>query len=152
MSQNSAVGNKVVDLTGDVTGNTLTISVDKIRGKTLDSDLASIGAGEDGHALVWVNGSSEWQSAEVEKQDIVVSPAFTASTEVDPDAGYNLYLAEVPGTKTLFTLTLPPNPSTGDTYALKDNNGIIAISYLVIDGNGKNIEGSSTFGGAVFSS
>jgi hypothetical protein len=54
-------------LTGDVTssgGTTAsnTTTVVGLRGKTLDSSLASIGATQDGYVLSWVNSASDWQA------------------------------------------------------------------------------------------
>jgi len=44
-----------------------------------------------------------------------------------------------------FTVTLPSSPTTGDTYEIKDGVGNAATNNITIDGNSKNIDGSSTY-------
>ena len=47
---------------GDLTGTNVSQTLSKIKGKTLGSSLATIGASQDGYGLTWVNGSAEWQA------------------------------------------------------------------------------------------
>ena len=56
-----------ITLTGDATSSggttaSASTSVVAIRGKTLASSLASIGAGQNGYVLTWVNGSTDWEA------------------------------------------------------------------------------------------
>jgi hypothetical protein len=51
-----------VTLAGDVTGASGSNTVVALRGKSLDSSLASLGATQDGYVLTWVNGSTDWQA------------------------------------------------------------------------------------------
>jgi hypothetical protein len=44
----------------------------------------------------------------------------------------------------LFTVNLPAAPATGDIYVIKDANGSAGASNILINGNGKNIDGSAT--------
>lgn len=44
----------------------------------------------------------------------------------------------------LFTVNLPAAPATGDTYTIKDSNGSAGNNNILINGNGKNIDGSAT--------
>ncbi len=52
-------------MVGDVSGTTGASTVDKLKGKSLASALSSLGSSQDGYALVWVNGSTEWQALRV---------------------------------------------------------------------------------------
>lgn len=42
------------------------------------------------------------------------------------------------------TINLPPNPSLGDAYRIKDSTGTAGANNITIEGNGHNIEGSSS--------
>ncbi len=54
---------KSLKLSGDVDGYVAnTISVNKIRGKTLGISLSSLGSAQDGYSLVWINGQNEWRA------------------------------------------------------------------------------------------
>lgn len=44
-----------------------------------------------------------------------------------------------------FTITLPITPLNGEIYAIKDTNGTAATNNITVSGNGKNIDGFSTF-------
>jgi hypothetical protein len=44
----------------------------------------------------------------------------------------------------LFTVTLPSLPATGDTYTVKDANGSAAAANILVLGNGANIDGQSS--------
>lgn len=55
----------VQDLVGDVSGNTGASVVDKIKGKSLNALVGTVGASEDGYALIWDNGTSTWKPASV---------------------------------------------------------------------------------------
>ena len=48
-------------------------------------------------------------------------------------------------TSSAITFTLPALPNTGDTYVLKDGGGNASTNNLTINGNGSNIDGSSTY-------
>lgn len=52
-------------LAGDVTGSYSTNSVVKIRNTSLNSSLSSIGAAQDGYALVWDNSTTSWKASPV---------------------------------------------------------------------------------------
>lgn len=47
---------------GDVSFASHNFTVIGLRGKTLASSLASIGAAQDGYVLTWVNGNSDWEA------------------------------------------------------------------------------------------
>lgn len=50
-------------IVGDVSlGATGTTTLNNIKGKALDSDLATLGAGQDQYVLTWDNGANEWQA------------------------------------------------------------------------------------------
>ena len=49
-------------LSGDVTNSLGVMTTVGIRGKTLASSLASVGASQDGYVLTWVNASSDWEA------------------------------------------------------------------------------------------
>jgi hypothetical protein len=44
-----------------------------------------------------------------------------------------------------FTITMPANPISGDTYQIKDTTGNAGTSNVTIAGNGNNIDGASSF-------
>lgn len=44
----------------------------------------------------------------------------------------------------LFTVTLPSGPTTGDTYTVKDANGSASAANILVVGNGVNIDGQSS--------
>jgi len=44
-----------------------------------------------------------------------------------------------------FTITMPANPVSGDTYQIKDTTGNAATSNVTIAGNGNNIDGAASF-------
>lgn len=44
----------------------------------------------------------------------------------------------------LFTVNLPATPATGDIYTIKDANGSAGSNNILINGNGKTIDGSSS--------
>ena len=56
------IAGDAVNLGGDLSGTTSVATVIALRGKTLDSSLASLGSSQDGYVLTWVNGSSDWQA------------------------------------------------------------------------------------------
>lgn len=43
------------------------------------------------------------------------------------------------------TLQMPSSPTTGDTYVVKDANGLATTFAIVIQGNGNNIDNAATF-------
>lgn len=45
---------------------------------------------------------------------------------------------------TTTTITLPASPTTGQTYKVIDGSGNASVNNITLDGNGKNINGSST--------
>ncbi len=49
-------------LAGDVSGVITANTVDKLKGKNLDTALTTIGATQDGYVLTWTNGVSKWQA------------------------------------------------------------------------------------------
>lgn len=61
-----AIGNQASQsMSGDVSGTTAASTVDKLKGKSLDSSLSSIGASQDGYVLEWSNGSSFWTASKL---------------------------------------------------------------------------------------
>lgn len=50
----------------------------------------------------------------------------------------------VDATTSSLTIKLPPSPAAGDTYDIKDGVGIAATNNIIIDGNGKTIDGLAT--------
>ncbi len=64
-----------VALGGDVSGSSSSNTVDRLKGKALNAALATIGASEDGYALIWTNGSSDWEAKPI-------SSGFTAGGDL----------------------------------------------------------------------
>lgn len=58
----SPLAGDALQLGGDLSGTTSSATVIGLRGKTLASSLASVGAAQDGYVLTWVNGSSDWEA------------------------------------------------------------------------------------------
>jgi hypothetical protein len=50
---------------GDLTGTNTSQTVVALRGKSLNSSLASLGATQDGYVLTWVNSGSDWEAKPV---------------------------------------------------------------------------------------
>ncbi len=50
------------NLAGDVTGPIGSNTVVKLRGKSLDTSLASLGSAQDGYVLTWQNTAGDWQA------------------------------------------------------------------------------------------
>jgi hypothetical protein len=48
-------------------------------------------------------------------------------------------------TSGIFTITLPPSPSAGDIYIIKDSVGIASTNNLTVSGGGVNIDAASTY-------
>lgn len=44
-----------------------------------------------------------------------------------------------------FTVYLPANPATGDTYTIKDSGGNAGLNTITVNGNGNNIDGALTY-------
>lgn len=55
------------------------------------------------------------------------------------------YVISVGTLSTPIALTLPSTPTAGDTFIIKDANGSAATHNITINGNGHNIDGSTTF-------
>jgi hypothetical protein len=43
------------------------------------------------------------------------------------------------------TITLPASPTAGNTYFVKDKSGTAITNNITVSGNGKNIDGASTY-------
>lgn len=50
---------------GDVSGTTASATVDKLKGKSLDANVGTVGASQDGYALTWSNSTSTWKAQAV---------------------------------------------------------------------------------------
>ena len=98
-------------LTGDASGSTAAVSVDKIKGKTLASSLASIGASQDGYCLTWVNGSSDWEAKPVSGG----GGSFTAGGDLSGSSSSQTVI-KINGT------TVPATPTA--------NQGLVATSGI----------------------
>jgi hypothetical protein len=101
-------------MVGDVSGTTATSQVDKIKTKTLSASLSSIGSSQDGYALVWVNGSTEWQA----KPASGLSGAFVAGGDL---SGSNV-------SQQVVSLTGLGGIVTGPSTALKLGTGPISAT------------------------
>lgn len=75
-------------------------------------------------------------------QMLSVNSTYTVNAGRTDQFDYIL-LADTTGAA--FTIFLPPAPAKGDTYILKDGVGNAGTNNLTIDGNGFNIDGTSTY-------
>jgi hypothetical protein len=120
-------------MTGDVSGTTDSNTVDKIKGKNLDSDLSTIGASEDGYVLTWTNGSSEWQAKPIVSTG-GFSPPITL-THVTKTSNYTIttsdYVILCDTSGGAFTLTLPTVVS-GQSFIIKDKVGTFETNNLTL--------------------
>ncbi len=89
------IGN-LPSLAGDVSGVITANTVDKLKGKNLDTALASISSTQDGYVLTWINGSSKWQAKPIGTG--ITAPTGTGfahitSSAFDPTATANVRYA-----------------------------------------------------------
>lgn len=130
------------DATISATGGVTNVG---IRGKTLASSLASVGATQDGYVLTWVNGSSDWEAKPgggggtsvtwandlagstassqyvVTLQKLNVSSLKTSNYTVTTTD----YVVGIGTLSSSITITLPSSPTTGQSYIIKDVNGTV---------------------------
>jgi len=72
-----------------------------------------------------------------------VTTNTTLSSTSGASGGYS-YAIGVDSTDESITITLPPSPENGRVYSIIDIGGNASSNNITIDGNGKNIIGSST--------
>ena len=89
-------------------------------------------------------------------QSSYASPCLIYANSQTKSANYTLLLnnlgnndhiiyADTSSASGAFTLTLPSTPVLGLTYKIKDSSGAASTKNVTISGNGKNIDGSSTY-------
>lgn len=139
-------------LSGPATTTTLTTALEILNGKLIingiptvstlsdvsqgiiyfDSTLNRFRASENGNAYVDLigGGSSGPPTTDVNTQ----APPYTVQSS-----------DQLVAVSSGGTITLEASPSTGRTISIKDINGVAASSNITIDGNGNNIDGSSTY-------
>jgi hypothetical protein len=75
--------------------------------------------------------------------------AGVSSNLVSKTSSYNVqntdYIISVGTLSSSITITLPASPTNGNTYIVVDAKGSASSYQIVIDGNGNNIAGSSTY-------
>lgn len=128
------IGNQASqNMVGDVSGTTAASVVDKLKGKTLNSSLSSIGATQDGYVLTWVDGSSDWEAKPT-------GTLITLAGDVTGTVGSNT--VEKIRNKTL-AASLASIGATQDGYVLSWNNSAnewqansnFATTVITLSGN-----------------
>lgn len=103
---------------GDVTGTTGSNTVVKIRGKSLASSLSSVGASQDGYALTWVNGSTDWEAKPIPTQFVTGGDLTGTAT--------NQTVAKLQGS----TLSAPVSSGSANKVLHGDNSGTLNWSKV----------------------
>ena|SRR5271165_5695681 len=79
----------------------------------------------------------------------LVIGAGVSSNLVSKTANYTIlatdYIISIGTLSTGITISLPASPSNGATYTVVDGSGSAASHTIVVDGNGHNIAGASTY-------
>jgi hypothetical protein len=126
---------------GDLSGTNISQTVIKIQGNPVQS--GSLSGTQDGYVLTWVNSSNEWQAQPTNSSPSnrvnysVVTTNYTLTSSDD-----TILVGVLSGS---ITLTLPASPVDKTKYIIKDQNGSATTYNIIIDGNGTNIDGASTF-------
>lgn len=107
---------------GDISGTTASATNIAIRTKSLDSSLASIGATQDGYALIWENSSSSWKAKPSSTSVILAGDVTGPSSSNTLTSISGKPIINTPGTDTVL-LTQASNP---EVVWFKINNEHIA--------------------------
>lgn len=106
----TAITSGSVTLSGDVIGAASTNTVVKILGTTLSSSIATIGASQDGYALIWVNANNDWEAKPVSSPEAnlvgdVTGPETATSVVALRGKSLNSTLASLSSTQDGYVLT-----------------------------------------------
>lgn len=122
------IGNQANQImNGDVTGTTTASKVVKLQGFPINSVTPA-----DGYVLTWDQADGYWLP-KLKQSALVISNNHTI-IYTDGDIYVDLSSSSL-------TITLPNSPFLGEKHNFKDYNGDAATNNLIINGNGKNIEG-----------
>lgn len=105
----------------------------------------SSASGTPGSVLLQPNLTTVFSAISKQAQFAASVQYHTASKTSAYTVALGDFLVFTDSTSAAFTVTLPSAPSTGDTYRVKDSTGQSATNNVTISGNGKNIDGSSTY-------
>jgi hypothetical protein len=101
--------------------------------------------GTPGSILLQPNLTTVFTAIKLQAQFAASVQYHTASKTSAYTIALGDFLVFTDSTSAAFTITLPSAPSTGETYRIKDSTGQAATNNVTISGNGKNIDGSSTY-------
>jgi hypothetical protein len=75
--------------------------------------------------------------------------AGVSNNLVSKTSSYNVqntdYIISIGTLSSSITITLPASPANGNTYIIADSKGSASSYQIVVDGNGHNIAGASTY-------
>jgi hypothetical protein len=122
---------------GDLSGTLGTASVVKLQGRTMSATAPSTG-----QVLSWDGGSWAPSSvADIVSDTIIdVGNSDYAVGTVDSSTFLNMH-----GLTANRTITLPASPTSAQKVLVKDTDGSLSTRNIIISGNGKNIDGASSF-------
>jgi hypothetical protein len=118
---------------GDLTGGQSAQTVVALRGKSLASSLSTIGAGQDGFVLSWVNANNDWEAK------VAPSGSFSAGGDLAGTAG-SQQVTGITGAAGVVSITAALQGSTGGsgtplhesitTIAMSDANYTLSASDM----------------------
>ena len=105
------------------------VTIQGIRGKTLASSLASIGAAQDGYTLQWVNANNDWEAKPA-------SANVTWGSDLVNSSGSNQYVSSLSYSSSAAGGTISIN-GTGSSLSFANNNtgpSLTQASFVVTSG------------------
>lgn len=105
--------------------------------------VSKLATGTNGYVLQTNGTTNAWTAPANTKiqslQTIVITASYTVNSGSTPDC---IILCNA---STPITVSLPSSPNVGDTYYVKDKSGNASTNNITVSGNGKNIDGNSTY-------
>lgn len=134
LSPESVIGE--LTLAGDVTGVANNNTVIKLQHNPIIAQ--SLGSSQDGYVLTWDNVDGYWAAKQNRPlQNITTITANYLVVATDKVIAVGSISGPI-------TVTLPSSASIGQIFIVKDEAGNASTFNIVINGNGHNIDGSST--------